>query len=307
MYRFWFRLTEVLPIAEHALACPQHRITAAQAIAGQPLRPALDWIRSAGQETLTSNGVPVWYDRHHDIVHGAQAITWWHRATNRRGTDDQPPAQHRSLALQRRHRDGRPPLITLLREGARRRMHWFVINTDPALVDRPERFELRGDRSDIVPADAPWQQAVVTAAAVAGGRYPALVADGYSVRGADVLARFDRPTVARMIADLDAVHADTNPQTDPMPGEYAVLRMHRGTVIVLWEHDDGSRTRLVEIDRVKPDPDGYYSIGAYHWPWTRTNGSGSTARRRRSRSRRPQRRRAAAVPQADSGVPGLPA
>jgi hypothetical protein len=47
--------------------------------------------------------------------------------------------------------------------------------------------------------------------------------------------------------------------------------MHRGTVIVLWEHDDGSRTRLAEVDRVKPDPDGYYSIGAYHWLWIRAS------------------------------------
>ncbi|MFY1673959.1 hypothetical protein ACN27G_29070 [Plantactinospora sp. WMMB334] len=307
MSRFWFRLAEVLPIAEHALACPQHRITSAQAGAGDLLRPALLCTRIWGQETLRSNGVPVWYDRHQDAVHGAQASTWWHRATNRRGTDEQPLPEHRILSLRQRHRGGRPPLITLLREGARRRAHWFAINTDPALADRPERFELHGHRDDIVPADAHWQQAVVTAAAVADGRYPALVADGYSTRGDDVLPRFDRRTVETMIADLDALHAGTNPHTDPMPGEYTVLRMHRGTVIVLWEHDGGSRTRLVEIDRVKPDPDGYYSIGAYHWPWTRTEGPVNAARRRPSRGRRPLRRRADAAPPADSGLPGVAA
>jgi hypothetical protein len=40
---------------------------------------------------------------------------------------------------------------------------------------------------------------------MAGGQYPALVADGYTVCGDDVLARFDRPTLSGMIADLDAV------------------------------------------------------------------------------------------------------
>jgi hypothetical protein len=302
--RFWFRLTEVLPIAEHALACSQHRITTAQTIAGQRLRPALIWTRPWGQETLSSNGVPIWYGRYHDVVHGAQAHTWWHQATNRRGTDEQPLPEHRFLPLQQRHRDDRSPLITLLREGARRGRHWLVVNTDPALVDRPERFELRGYRDDIVPADAPWKQAVVTAPAVARRGYPALVADGYSTRGDDVLARFDQATVETMIADLDAVHADTNPQTDAMPGEYPVLRMHRGTVIVLWEYDDGIRTRLVEIDRVKPDPDGYYSIGAYHWPWTCTDEAGSSAHRRRSRNRGPRRRRGAS-PATNPGPPAV--
>jgi hypothetical protein len=300
--RIWFRLTEVLPIAEHALSCPQHRITGAQITAGELLRPALAWTRPGGQETLTSNGVPVWYSRYHDAVHGAMASTWWHEATNRRGTDEQPPPAHRFLALQQRHRDGRPPLISLLREGARRHKHWLVINTDPALADRPERFELHGHRADIVPADARWQQAVVTARAVADGQYPALVAAGYSTRGSDVLPRFDRPTVETMIADLDAVHANTDPDTDPMPGEFPVLRMHRGTVSVLWEYDDGRRARLVEADRVKPDTDGYYSIGAYHWLWTRTR-SGNSARRRRSRNRRPQRERAAPRPHTDPGPP----
>jgi hypothetical protein len=305
--RFWFRLTEVLPIAEHALLCPQHRITAAQLAAGELLRPALVWTRPWGQETLTSNGVPVWYGRYHDVVHGAEARTWWHQATNRRGTDEQPSPQHRFLALQQRHRYGRPPLISLLREGVRRHKHWLVINTDPALADRPERFELHGERDDIVPADARWRQAVVTARAVADGRYPALVADGYSTRGDDVLARFDRPTVEAMIADLDAVHANTDPDTDPMPGEYAILRMHRGTVSVLWETDDGSRARLVEVDRVKPDPDGYYSIGAYHWPWTSVS-AGRAGRRRRRRSRNWQVRRghAGTPPQAEPVPPCVP-
>lgn len=40
-HRLWFRLA--LPLAEHAMACPVHRVTAAQALAGAALRPALVW------------------------------------------------------------------------------------------------------------------------------------------------------------------------------------------------------------------------------------------------------------------------
>jgi hypothetical protein len=63
------------------------------------------------------------------------------------------------------------------------------------------------------------------------------------------------------------VHADTNPQTDPMPGEFAVLRLDGEVLVVSWQREDGEHTRLVEIDRVYPDADGCYSVGAYLWPW----------------------------------------
>jgi len=98
----------------------------------------------------------------------------------------------------------------------------------------------------------------------------ALVATDYTVRGdnaGSVLARFDRYTVEQMVADLTAVHADTNPRTDPMPGEFAVLRFDGDVLHVLWEHDDGVNERLVEIDRVYPDDAGHYAVGAYLWPW----------------------------------------
>ena len=108
--------------------------------------------------------------------------------------------------------------------------------------------------------------ATVTARAVAGGEYPALVADGYTVRGDDALARFDRPTVEQMITDLDTV------RTDAMPGEFAVLRFDGGRAGgALWEHDDGHTTRTVEIDRVHADADGLFAAGAYLWPWHPTS------------------------------------
>ena len=88
----------------------------------------------------------------------------------------------------------------------------------------------------------------------------------------DVLARFDRPTVERMVADLHRVRADTDPRSDPMPGEFAALHLDGDVLVVSFEHDDGEHTRLVEIERVYPDAEGYYSVGAYVWPWQPTGG-----------------------------------
>ena len=52
-----------------------------------------------------------------------------------------------------------------------------------------------------------------------------------------------------------------------MPGELAVLGFDGDVLVVSWEHDDGSHTWLHEIDRVYPDPQGRYAVGAYLWPW----------------------------------------
>jgi|SRR6266487_2698946 len=113
----------------------------------------------------------------------------------------------------------------------------------------------------------------VTAGAVAHGEYPALVANGNRVdgtdsdEGGDVLARFDRATIELMITDLDRVYADTNPRTDPMRGEFAVLYRDADVVVVSFEHDNGAGIRPVEIDRVCPDAAGHDGIGACLWPW----------------------------------------
>ncbi len=265
--RLWFRLDEVLPVATHAIACPSQRITAAQVRASARLRPALIWTTTDEADTLSSNGVPVWHDQDgHD--HTAVAWTWQHPATGRRGTPNQPDAP-RFLPLTSR-RDRRYPLIALLRRGAARGGHWFVLDTDPASL---ARFQVVDHRDEIAPPQANWLPATVTADAVGRGEYPALVADGYTVTGdGDVLARFDRATVERMVADLDAIHADTNPRTDAMPGEFAVLRFDGDVVVVSWQHDDGVDEQLVEIDRVRPDAGGCYPIGAYLWPWRRSAG-----------------------------------
>src|SRR4051794_7757753 len=60
-HRLWFRLDDVLPLAEHAMACLAHRITEAQAAALTPSGPALIWTSTAALNVLTSNGAPPWY------------------------------------------------------------------------------------------------------------------------------------------------------------------------------------------------------------------------------------------------------
>jgi hypothetical protein len=263
--RAWFRLDEVHPVAEHAMACASHRLTTAQVRAGFPLRPALIWTAATDeQDAVSSNGIPAWYDDDGED-HAATAWTWTHRPTGRRGT----PARHdfdtAYLPLNQptdRSR-GRFPVIDLLRDGRNAAAHWVVIDigADTPLI-RPDAVRLVDHRDDIAPADARWTPATVTAAAVAHGIYPALIADGYTIRGDDVLARFDRATTEQIAADLSVAN------TDSMPGEFPVLRFDGDVLLVLWEHDDGLQIRQREIDRVYPDPGGFYSAGAYLWPWT---------------------------------------
>jgi len=263
--RVWFRTEEVLPLAEHAIACPSQRITTAQVRASFPLRPALIWTATADEDALSSNGVPAWYgdDGQH---HAAPAWTWKHPTSGRRGSPARPGFDTAYLPLtQPTNQDRRRlPVIEALRRGRRTGAHWVAITiaADKPLI-HPDRVRLLDHRDTIAPTEARWISATVTAAAVGHGVYPALVADGYTVRGDDVLARFDRPTVEQMAADLRTANPDR------MPGEIAVLRFDGDVLLVLWEHDDGLQTRQREIDRVYPDPGGYYSAGAYLWPWTR--------------------------------------
>lgn len=264
--RLWFRLDEIVPIAEHAMACPHHRMTPAQLAAGHRQWAGLSWQHTAeGHDILSSNGVPVWYDDDQQ-VHTARAWTWLHTPTGHRGSSglwNQADPRDWFLPLQRRYPDHRYPLITVLRKGAQQGGHWFVLDTDQRLTNGRHRFQVRDHRWEVVPADATWLPATVTAAAVAHGEYPALIAEGYSVEGEDVLACFTRRTVEAMIADLGVVN------TDAMPGEFPVLRLDGDVLLVLWEHDDGTAItpRLVEADRVHPGPDGTYAVGAYLWPW----------------------------------------
>jgi hypothetical protein len=258
----WWRLAEALPLAEHAMACPTVRITHAQVAAGVAARPALIWTHTPDEDTLSSNGVPVWYDEHHD-VHTAAAWTWRHTPTGVRGTPGRANPGDDYLRLDCPCHDGRPTLIELLRDGVRRRMHWLVVDTDPDAITGRDRYRVADHRDEIAPADTLWTPGTVTAGPVADETYPALVAKHLSVGDGDVLARFARPTVEQMAADLTALQTD--PAIDAMPGEYPHLRLDGDIAVIAWT--DSVTERLVEADRVHPDPDGHYAIGAYLWPW----------------------------------------
>ncbi len=270
----WFRLDEVLPLAQRAVACPAHGLRRAQVLAGMPLGPALIWTATDRGDTLISNGVPAWYDQTGQ-EHAAAAWTWRHTGTGRCGSAAQPGYHTAYLPLDAEH--GEASLIARLREARQAGRHWVAVAIDPAgeHLITADAVRLLDHREEVVPRDAAWSPAVVTAAAVGGGWYPALIADGYRVLGRDgdddgdcgVIARFDRATVDELVADLIALHADTDARTDPMPGEFAVAGFDRDALVVWWEYDDGQTTRLVEIDRVYPDPDGLFAVGAYLWPW----------------------------------------
>jgi len=263
--RAWFRLTDVQPLAEHAMACPDHRLTTPQVRAGGPLRPALDWTATGDGQDLSSNGVPVWYDEDGQ-EHAAQAWTWHHPATSRSGHPTRPSVDtaYLPLDLPTNHARGRLSVIDALRDGRHTGAHWLVIDLDAidGHLIGPQAVRLLDHRDEIVPPEATWRAADVTAAAVGHCVYPALIADGYTVRGDDVLPRFERGTVDQMAADLAVVNVNS------MPGEIAVLRFDGDVLVVLFEHDDGVQTRQRETDRVYPDPSGFYSPGAYQWPWT---------------------------------------
>ncbi|QGN49786.1 hypothetical protein GKC29_25140 [Micromonospora sp. WMMC415] len=265
-YRLWFRLDDVLPLAEHAMACPAHRITGAQARGLAPLAPGLIWTGTSRRDVLVSNGLPGWYSKSGD-VHAAEAGTWRHITTDRHGVAGRPDYFQAFLPLRAGQALG--PVISMLRGARHTGRHWVTVDIDPAdghLIG-PDRVRVVQHRDQLIPPDGGWALAMVTSRAVAGRVYPALVADGYTSDAGYQLPRFDRATVEQMIADLDAVHANPDRSTDPMPGEYPHLRLTGDVLVVFDEHDDGEHVTYRETDRVHPDPEGRYPLGAYTWPW----------------------------------------
>jgi hypothetical protein len=266
----WFRFDEVYPIAEHAMASPRHRLTTAQALAGARLGPALVWRATDTGDELHSTGAPAWFGEDR-AEHTAWARTWQHTVTEQWATAAAPGYHTAYLPLDLPPGAGadRTAVIDLLREARATGRHWIALSIDPDQhhLITADAVRLLDHRDQIAPPDAVWVPARVTADAVDGGAYPALVADGYCIGGGDVIARFDRATVEQMVLDLIERHADQNPATDPMPGELAVLGFDGDVLVVSWEHDDGEQDWLTEIDRVHPDADGRYAAGAYLWPW----------------------------------------
>ncbi len=268
-YRLWFRLEDVLPLAGHAMACPAHRITGAQARGLAPLTPGLIWTGTSRRDVLASNGLPGWYREFGD-VQTAEARTWQHVVTGRYGVAGRPDYFQAFLPLRAGQAVG--PVIGMLRDGLHTGRHWVTVDIDPAdghLIS-PVRVRVVEHRDQLIPPDGGWAPAMVTSSAVAGGVYPALVADGYTSDAGHQLPRFARATVEQMIADLDAVHTNPDRNSDPMPGEYPHLRLTGNVLVVFDEHDDGKHVTYRETDRVQPDGEGRYPPGAYTWPWQLT-------------------------------------
>ncbi len=258
--RLWWRLDDVLPLAEHALTAREHRITGQQVLAKAATRPALIWDSEPSGDWVSSNGVPIWYDED-GRPRRVQARTWRHTPTGTIGTPGQPEGGIGFLRLNRRFRDPhRRSLINLLHHGAKQ--HWFAL--DPAALDTADGLQVLDHRDDIAPPEATWSPATVTADEVFELEYPAVVADDYTALGG-VLARFDYPTAREIAHDLDRI------RDGDMPGEHPVISWDTDAAVISWDTDDGNTTRLVEADRVYPDADGRYSLGAYLWPWRVTN------------------------------------
>ncbi|MFY1673960.1 hypothetical protein ACN27G_29075 [Plantactinospora sp. WMMB334] len=209
-YRLWFRLADVLPLAEHAMSCTTHRTTSAQSLAQAPPGPALIWTGNPIMDLLTSGGMPAWYSEG-GTIHAAEAHTWRYINARRYGIArvDGYDTAYLPLDVTR----SQLSVIDVLRDVRRTNRHWVTVDIDPA--DRhlipPGRVRAVDHRDQLVPNGAEWVPATVTSSAVGGTGYPALVADDYHNNAGFELPRFDRPTIERMIADLDAMPADATP------------------------------------------------------------------------------------------------
>lgn len=76
--RLWWRLEDVLPLAEHAMACSTQARTAAQPRTLAPGGPALTWTSNGDLDLLTSNGMPSWHHPDGTAQH-AVASAWQYR------------------------------------------------------------------------------------------------------------------------------------------------------------------------------------------------------------------------------------
>jgi hypothetical protein len=256
--RLWFRVEEVLPLAEHALACPSHRLTRSQIVAGVGSGPALILTRAGSHGVLRSNGVPVWHTRRGD-EQAAFSTSW--RATANRGQQGVEESVYLSLE---QAGPGRRRLIDVLRAGRDLEQPWLAIAVDIWAGDMRDATCVRvfDRREDIVPPGVRWRPALVTSPQVAGRSYPALVADGYTTDGDGLICRFDAAT-ARLIAD----ELSGPWRLGSMPGEYPLLRFDGDTLVLLEERDTGDETVLEVDERCYPDRDGCYGIGAHRWFW----------------------------------------
>ncbi len=266
-HRLWFRLDDVLPIAEHAMACPTHTITDAQALAQAPTYPALIWTSTPTLDILTSNGAPAWFGPR-GTIHAAEAHTWRHTPTGRYGTAYQDTYHTAYLPLD--NLTTKPAVIDMLRQGKDDTWAWVSVDIDPTdrHLIRPNRVRVLPNRDELIPPGQRWVPAEVTCPSVPGV-YPALVPEQYTSDAGYEVPRFDRNTTERIVTDLEAVHANPDRNSDPMPGEYPVLRWFGDVLVIFEQRDTATGIRLHHADQVHPDPDGRYALGAFGWHWQR--------------------------------------
>lgn len=260
--RLWWRLEDVLPLAEHAMACTAQARTAAQNLAHAADGPALTWTSTSGLDLLTSNGEPGWHTSTGRPQH-AEAYTWQHRAGGY-GTAwrDTYHTAHLPLAAD----GGRPGVIDTLRAARHTGAHWLRVDIVPAdgYLIAGHRIATAAHRDQLVPDGARWRRGTVTSPVVDHVDYRAWIATDYVADHGGLLARFDRSTAERLVDDLGHLHM--NPSS--MPGKYPLLRWDDDVVVMLHEHDSGGLgSAYTEADRIPPDADGLYPIGAYLWAW----------------------------------------
>jgi hypothetical protein len=261
-HRLWFRIDDILPLAEHAAATIAHRKTRQQYQAGLPDQAALIWSQDTDGDWLSSNGVPRWCDAD-GADHRVLAETWAHTATGATGNPVPADDGHGFLPLHTAHLDGRRSLLDLLRFACQQGMHWFGLHPDLASDDTNDRYRISRSRGDITPPLSTWTPTTVTCDIAGGGAYRAMAATGYTTcDGTGVLCRFPLFAVQRMAAHLDGLYPGD------MPGEHPRLRFDSNEVVIEWETDNGLDSRWIEHDRIMPDANRCYAIGAYQWPWT---------------------------------------
>ncbi|GAA2617269.1 aldo-keto reductase family protein [Paractinoplanes durhamensis] len=274
MPRIWFRLEDVLPLAEHALHCFDHM--PAHDIPGTgPASPGLIWTSSGSLDLLTSTGLPAWHTGN-GTPHAAVAHSWCD-AAGRYYTAASNGYTTAYLPLTSEF--GSPgPIMHLLRTCRSAGRGWVAVDIDPADQHHvgPYQVHVVSDRDDLVPAGTSWSQAQVTCSQVAGRGYWALVADGYTSNSGALIPRFTADTLRRITTDLDTPDAATN-AAPPAPGLAALG--WEGDILTVYRHDPGHTTRYRVTDHLSPDGDGRYPLGAYLWPWRQTTGRTGSAGR----------------------------
>ena len=255
MPRYWFRLDDVAPLTAHALGCTEHTITRAEVLAGANTGPALVFSSTRQHATLRSNGIPTWYD-HDGGEHIAYAAAWRHTPTGRTSHVHLTDYAHAFLPLTGQ-------VMHQIRTAGHRGHSWISIHLDSRdqhLIS-PYAIRTATGHDEVVPAAARWRPAMVTCPELGDSAYPAQIPDGYTTTTGHALPRFTRDTIGRIAADLDDLRIEAAPGTHP------ILRLHADDLTVLQEQPYDGNWTCRQVDRLHPDHDGRFALGAYQWAW----------------------------------------